>query len=243
MFETAIERAEERLIAGLAGLVENPNGSYGWKLPRVKLMNQNLEAWAAKKRIDLNKVCGFGVCCNCMLGGARFKVSGIWYYNLDFEPDFWTVCRNLNGICDRTGLPHQSMKPVVEDGVVIRYPTEEEAEYPLLMVQHIARAAKRFLDAQPKLRAKAKYDFLEIYSGPNAPTTMAVAVELGAAEGERWAELLTQTSATWYHKELESDSDESDGERERTPQARWMPSRLTLSPTTPRTTSSRMRRR
>ena len=77
MFEAAIARAEQRALAGLAGLVENPHGSYGWKLRRFKRMMKRLEDWAGKDGFELSKICGFGACCNCMLGGSRYKISGI----------------------------------------------------------------------------------------------------------------------------------------------------------------------
>jgi hypothetical protein len=208
MFEAAIARAEQRALAGLGGLIENPSGSYGWKLRRYTRMVDRLKERAAKR--SGASAIKFGVCYNCMLGGARYKKSGICYYGIEFEHEFWDVCQNLRGICTRTGYPHQSMKPEVEGGVVIRYPTEEEAEYPLLMVQGIARATRRFLEAHPKLRSQMKYDFLEIYSGPNAPTTMAVAEELGATEEFHWAELLSRHCGSWYHSEAESESDEDD---------------------------------
>ena len=78
MFEAAINRAEQRAFAGLAGLVENPHGSYGWKLPAMNRMQKNLDEWAYKSDFELSTICGFGACCNCMLGGSRYKVSGIW---------------------------------------------------------------------------------------------------------------------------------------------------------------------
>ncbi len=48
------------------------------------------------------------------------------------------------------------MRPQVAEGLVISYPTDEEAEYPGPMCQKIAKAVKEFIDRQPELLSSCK---------------------------------------------------------------------------------------
>ena len=81
-------------------------------------------------------------------------------------------------VCDRTGKPHESWEPIVQDGLVTAFRSKEEAEYPSGLCEAFAEAAvrrfeKRGMDAKDE--AKAESHFIEIFSGPNAPLSKAMA--------------------------------------------------------------------
>ena len=126
-----------------------------------------------------------------MKGGSRFKISGC-LTDLDLEDQFEEVCFNIAGICNRTGLLHESIRPIVLGSTVVTFPTEEKAEYPAGTRESIAIGVERFLRAHPEVRKTTEFDFIEIYSGPNAPTTAAVVERLGSVPDLKFA-VSTQT--------------------------------------------------
>ena len=148
--------------------MESPWHSYGWLFPQAKKLLR-------RKGVKFLK------CYNCMKGGIRYKISGL-ATNLDLEDQFEEICENIGGICSRTQLPHVSIRPMVDQfGEIIAFPTSGEAEYPEGMTQGIAVGCWRFLKMCPNLAGSCQFDFLEIFSGPNAPTTAAVVKILGRA--------------------------------------------------------------
>jgi hypothetical protein len=161
MMVEAFRRIKARVRAKLAGFMENPLNSY------IFLTDEAKEV-LAMEGVQFAKVY------NCMQGGSRFKITGVVIYGVKAPPQLKSVCRNINGICDRTGQPHDSIRPEVVNGRVTSFPTEEEAEYPLLLCECFAAMTKAFLEENPEARSRCEHDFLEIYSGPNAPTTAAV---------------------------------------------------------------------
>ena len=48
---------------------------------------------------------------------------------------------------DGSGLEHLSFAPVVENGVIVSFPTEPEAEYPPGLCKALARGIGRHLEA------------------------------------------------------------------------------------------------
>ena len=73
-------------------------------------------------------------------------------------------------ICDRTGLPHLKWKPATSGGKVVQFTTGDEREYPPGFCQAYAKCALKVLGESGT--------FVEVFSGPNAPLSRAVASEL-----------------------------------------------------------------
>ena len=195
MFEQSLTWCEEADDDGRGFLLENPFNSYGFLFPRAQRL---------KKRPGIR----FLKCYNCMMGGARFKISGL-LTNLDLADQFDTaVCVNRSGICSRTGLPHLSIRPVVQDSEVVAFPTEEEAEYPLGLCNAIALGVSRYLQKHPTLAKTCVYDFVEVFSGPNAPTTAAVVRALDAVPD--LSQLPCFPCSSWFCEDENGDSEEEE---------------------------------
>jgi hypothetical protein len=70
---------------------------------------------------------------------------------------------------------------------------------------------KTFLEEYPEVRSRCKYDFLEIYSGPNAPTTAAVVKALRSEPDLAvWFDNALRLSGIWYHQDQDSESESED---------------------------------
>ena len=116
-----------------------------------------------------------------MLGGQRRKATGLLTNIPELDDMSRFTCHEANRACDRTGVAHLDWSPEVSDsGNHIQYKTEGEAEYPDMMCKELAGRVCNRLEAVQCLRRDVKFDFSEIYSGPNFPLTKAVgAVQLG----------------------------------------------------------------
>ena len=187
MFEGAVVIADGSSNSGTAFLLEQPYRSYGWLLPKAKKLR-------AKSGVKFLR------CYNCMKGGSRFKISGL-LTDLDVEDQFEEVCFNIAGICNRTGLLHESIRPIVLGSTVVTFPTEEEAEYPAGMCESSAIGVERFLRSHPEVKKTTEFDFIEIHSGPNAPTTAAVVERLGSLPDLTFAASSMTKVIRWYDTE------------------------------------------
>ena len=121
---------------------------------------------------------------NCMFGGMRNKRS-LFITNLDGAEALNKLCQASAGSpCSRTGLPHASWEPEVANGIVIRYPSTAEAQYPRELCEAWAELIVNFGMGKPGDK------FLEIFCGRRAPLTVAVARRLeeeivDQSEGQR----------------------------------------------------------
>ena len=106
----------------------------------------------------------------CMFEGSRRKKYQALITNrVEFE-SMGRIC-NGNRVCDRTGEPHLKWRPVVHAGRVLQFTTGDEREYPKGFCQSYAKCLR------PRLSSHES--FMEIFSGPNAPLSSAVAEEMG----------------------------------------------------------------
>ena len=111
---------------------------------------------------------------NCMLGGRRLKATGIPTNIEELIALGAFVCREHNGVCDRTGMEHLPWDPHVSaDSSAISYQTEAEAEYPQMMCEHIAKHMGVCVE-RANAADSVDFDFSEVFSGPLFPLTKAV---------------------------------------------------------------------
>ena len=175
--------------------VENPGNSYMWDFEE------------AKEFAGLPGVTS-ALFHNCMHGGRKRKLTRI---DTNMEPvakrlrtNGW--CYENNGVCDRTGLPHESFRPDVDAQGGITFKTEEEAEYPRDMAELIAEGTVEFLETEYKKdKDSVDFDFVEVFSGLNAPTSQAMkSKEVALSLDVNEAEAKTETSGVqswWEHQE------------------------------------------
>ena len=119
MFEGAVAIANDCSSSNTAFLLEQPYRSYGWLLPGAKRLK-------AKEGVKFLR------CYNCMKGGSRFKIIGL-LTDLDLEDQFEEVCFNIAGICNRTGLLHESIRPIPKAPrlVITNLALEQETARPM----------------------------------------------------------------------------------------------------------------
>ena len=155
----AIERCERRLVAGLGFTLEHPGNSYLFMFP------SGLRLLKAKGSFNV-------LFHNCMFkDGKKRKLSRFVTNMPQVAVRIARTCLNTNNICSRTGMPHDSWKPVVMDGRVIEYKSEMEAEFQVELCEQLALGVAEF---EASLPARMKYDFTEYFAGPRAPFTQAV---------------------------------------------------------------------
>jgi hypothetical protein len=101
---------------------------------------------------------------SCMLEGGEHKKWQALVTN--FPRLSLSLPRTCMGTtrCSRTELPHSSMAPVVENGVVIHYGMHDACQYPNGFCRNLAR---QFLSHR-------NGNFVEFFSGPKAPLTESV---------------------------------------------------------------------
>ena len=109
----------------------------------------------------------------CMFPGCSRRKSQVLIHNIpDLIPHIGRVCESSKR-CSRTGKSHAPWKPRVEKGRVTSFPTGEEREYSSGLCAAYAEGIKESLtDDQSCV-------FLEVFSGPNAPLSSAVAEAIG----------------------------------------------------------------
>ena len=104
----------------------------------------------------------------CMFHPCRRRKSQILIHNIPGLEHFVGLECRSSSLCPKTGTPHQSWKPETKDGKVLSFATSEEREYPEEFCRAYAHGLARAL-------GKAEASFVEIFSGPNAPLSFAVA--------------------------------------------------------------------
>ena len=109
---------------------------------------------------------------NCMFRGSRRRKYQIMIVNSTSLKDHFvnTLCES-DRCCTRTGLSHLKWKPLVKDGKVLQFKTGDEREYSAGFCEFYASALSD---------AELSGPFLEVFSGPNAPLSQAVASRMGS---------------------------------------------------------------
>ena len=154
------------LVADIIGrrkyfLLENPANSLFWALPGLAEIRQAPGVY----------VVTFS---NCMFeGGVRDKQTSL----LTNAPGVGAALQDLlctnKAICDRTGKEHATWRPVVVDGIPVAYPTADEAEYPPGLCRILANVVHELASV-----GDGDLVFMEVFSGPRAPLSFAVAERL-----------------------------------------------------------------
>ena len=106
----------------------------------------------------------------CMFEGSRRKKFQVLITNRAEFERVGKICKG-NKIFDRTGEPHLKWRPVVHAGKVMQFTTGDEREYPEGFCSEYAECMRG--------RLEAGESFVETFSGPNAPLSLAVAKVLG----------------------------------------------------------------
>jgi len=143
-------------------LLENPGQSYIWNTAAF----MELEKLPGAKKVFLH---------NCMYGGLRRKYT-CFLTNIP-EADFYLSSQctgTADGVCSATGKKHLPWAPIVAAGGAVQFLTEDEAEYPQGLASSIALVVQHAARVHRDVREECELDFTEIFSGPNAPTTMMV---------------------------------------------------------------------
>ena len=114
---------------------------------------------------------------NCMFaGGVRDKRTSLLTNAPGLDVALHgKLCTNKLS-CDRTGQAHAGWQPLVIDGIPVAYPTADEAEYPSGLCDILANFVH-------ELTSKMDVDlaFTEIFAGPRAPLSYAVAKRLSSS--------------------------------------------------------------
>ena len=158
MADMAAEMSLERARAGKWFSLEHPAGSIAW----------SLESWK-----ELSNEPGVHRCVysTCMYEGSRRRKMQALLTNVKgIEAELNKVCQG-GKVCDRTGAPHLKWRPVTSGNKVVQFQTGDEREYPV----GFCKAYARGVVASPMINS-----FLEVFSGPNAPLSEAVAEAKGA---------------------------------------------------------------
>ena len=108
----------------------------------------------------------------CMFEGSKRRKFQILIHNLSSLKGMNLECES-NGLCSRTGRPHEKWRPLVSRGKVEQFVTGEEREYP----SGFCSAYSRLLTED--IMGGKIHSFVEVYSGPNAPLSKALAKDFG----------------------------------------------------------------
>ena len=165
--DTTFRCCLEALQQGRYFAIENPANAYLWNLPRAVELAQS----KGVHRVTFTNC--------CFAGGERNKLTAV-LTNAQFIAGALEgrLCRGRD-LCERTGAPHLTWAPVVRDGVIATYPTEAEAEYPAGLCVEVAKGVAELVEAAHS-GDRYEWDFIEVFSGPNAPLSRAVAAQLQA---------------------------------------------------------------
>ena len=108
----------------------------------------------------------------CMFEGGRRRKAQILIHNIqELEGAVGLTCQSSR-MCSRTHQPHPPWKPRVVNGRVSSFATGEEREYPRGFCEAYATAVQKAAAGKDSV-------FLEVFSGPNAPLSKAVAAVWG----------------------------------------------------------------
>ena len=150
----------KRLGQGREFGLEHPEGSIARHLPSWKRLQSEPGVFCTKYHA-------------CMFSPCKRRKRQILIHNVpELDIELGRVCHSERR-CERTGCSHLSWKPKVDKGKIIAFSTGDEREYPLEFCEAYARVlSSRQLNNEG-------FTFVEVFSGPNAPLSCAVAKAFG----------------------------------------------------------------
>jgi hypothetical protein len=157
--------AEECILAqGEARLfgLESPGNAHSWSLPSWKQL-------CSLPGVEVIRydACMFSPCTRRKYQKIASNIPGLAVF-------IGKKCTNANNICDRTGQPHDSWAPQVAHGRITTFPTAAMAEYPKEFCALYAKAISIALSQMDLDHAGSEDEYIEIFSGANAPLSAAV---------------------------------------------------------------------
>ena len=164
----AVFAATQCALAAATGrcfVLENPSGSHLWELPEViALMAMD------GVRAVLYHACAFG--------GVRRKAMTLLTNMSEVQDECGMVCgeRRAKEACPYLGVPHLPWATVVDLRGTWKSPSKGEAEYQPRLCDALTKAFLRRRHAVVEAGGTLPPTFfIEVFSGPNAPLTAAVA--------------------------------------------------------------------
>ena len=146
-------------------ILENPTHSWLWELPEAKA----LMGMAGVRKVLLH---------NCAFGGSRRKATTLLTNLEDLEAECGVLCgeTRADAPCPFSGVKHVKWAPAVGQDGHFDTPSGGESEYPVRLCEAMARAAMKLKETMEAdgLPLPPSF-FIEVFSGPNAPLTQAVA--------------------------------------------------------------------
>lgn len=140
--------------------LEHPEGSIARQLPSWRELQEEPGVFCAKYHA-------------CMFSPCKRRKRQVLIHNVpELDEGLGLVCHNER-CCERTGLAHLSWKPKVDKGKVVSFSTGDERECPLEFCERYAEAMRKHHGG------KGDFSFVEIFSGPNAPLSCAMAKAFG----------------------------------------------------------------
>lgn len=158
MANLSADKCFQALSEGRFFSLEHPEGSIARSLPSWKKLASHPEVETIRYT-------------TCMFEGSERRKRQVLLTNVGTMRA--VIGKGCNGtmVCDRTGKKHKRWRPQVIGGRVTQFSTGEEREYPVGFCRAYARGVAEL---------KSGGRFLEIFSGPNAPLSQAVADIFGA---------------------------------------------------------------
>ena len=155
MADMAAQSCSEANRCGKLFTLEHPKNSIA----------RDLESWQELEREEGVMTTEYHA---CMFEGCKRRKSQILIHNIPgIHPHLNLICKSSR-ICSRTGLPHLPWKPRVHKGRVTSFATGLEREYP-------PGFCKAYATAIQSLGTGKVNSFVEVFSGPNAPLSCAMA--------------------------------------------------------------------
>ena len=151
-------------------IIENPTNSWIWELDVAKAL-----AGMEGVRVVLLH--------NCAFGSDRRKATTLLTNMAEVEEECGRVCgeTRAKASCPFLGRPHTPWDPNVNTKGDFAVPSKGESQYPAQLCESIAKACMRRKRAMEESGAVMMPTlFIEIFSGPEAPLTQAVARACGA---------------------------------------------------------------
>lgn len=100
--------------------------------------------------------------------GSSRRKHQVLIHNREYLRNMERTCPDPR-VCQRTGGQHQKWRPIVSAGRVTQYITGEEREYPRGFCVAYAESVRQ------SILERSFKSFVEVFSGPNAPLSAAVA--------------------------------------------------------------------
>ena len=210
---SALERHRNQKFFSL----EHPGRSHAHSLPSWKALRDTPGVFH-----DECHACMYPPC-------KRRKLQSLTHNIPELRGHVSLLCQDEK-ICTRTGAPHDSFKPVVVNSRVVSFPTSDEREYPKGWCEAYALGCRALSSRLGRL------NFLEVFSGPNAPLSFSVSSSLGVpVEGNRDAMVLDSKEMKDRTELYSSSGDQTElgpvGSRQAPPEHELQ--RVTLPPADP----------